>query len=66
MYNENNGIHGYRIMHFYLTKLRYQIIFLTTYRYMKELKIKSIVRKRKADKCVASIPLLLEELLKKP
>ena len=49
MYNENNGIHGYRIMHFYLTKLGYQIIFLTTYRYIKKLNIKSIVRERKVE-----------------
>ena len=46
-YHKHNGIPGYRILTSYLMQQGYHISPLTTYKYMKELKIRSVVRRKK-------------------
>lgn len=55
IYHKHNGVPGYRMVRTYLEKEGYHISPLTTYRYMKELNIRSIVRKEK-PKYVKCIP----------
>ena len=47
IYHAYNGVTGYRMLTSYLAKEGFKLSFLTTYKYMKELQIQSIVRKRK-------------------
>ena len=46
-YHKHNGIPGYRVLTSYLMQQGYHISPLTTYKYMKELKIRSVVRRKK-------------------
>ena len=48
IYHEENGVPGYRMMHYYLQQRQIYCSFTTVYRYMCELGLKSIVRRKKA------------------
>ncbi|PPK43235.1 helix-turn-helix protein [Clostridium algidicarnis DSM 15099] len=49
IYHKNNGVPGYRMMHDYLEQCNINYSCITVYKYMKELRLRSIVRRKKPD-----------------
>gem|GEM_PF-958304 len=49
IYHKNDGVPGYRMMHNYMNQCNITYTDITVYKYMKELGLRSIVRKKKPN-----------------